>query len=74
MTTFKAAKCPSCDGDIQVPDDRNTVKCMYCGNDIVIREAIKSAVSEINLDNIFILAGEALNSSNYSEAYHYYTK
>jgi DNA-directed RNA polymerase subunit RPC12/RpoP len=41
--SFKAAKCPNCAGDIQVPDDRDTVKCMYCGSDIVVREAIRLA-------------------------------
>lgn len=72
--SFKAAKCPNCAGDIQVPEERDTAKCMYCGSDIVVREAIKLAASEINLDNIFRLADEAVNSNNYSEAYNYYTK
>lgn len=71
---FKAAKCPNCAGDIQVPDDRDSVKCMYCGSDIVVREAIKLAGAEINLENILKLADEAMNSENYAEAYNYYTK
>lgn len=31
--SFKPAKCPNCAGDIQVPEDRDTVKCIYCGSD-----------------------------------------
>lgn len=71
---FKAAKCPNCAGDIQVPDERDTAKCMYCGSDIIVREAIKLSVPEVNLDNISKLADEAINSGNYAEAYNFYTK
>ena len=28
---FKAAKCPECNGDLQIPDDKDYVKCMFCG-------------------------------------------
>jgi len=37
---FKAAKCPRCSESIQVPDDRDIVKCMFCGADLDVREAI----------------------------------
>lgn len=37
---FIPAKCPSCSGDLQIPDDRDFVKCMYCGGDIKVREVI----------------------------------
>jgi hypothetical protein len=40
---FKPALCPSCGGKMQMPDDVNTVKCMYCGVDVLVREAIKLA-------------------------------
>ena len=38
---FQAARCPSCAGGIQVPTDRDVVKCMHCGVDVVVREAIR---------------------------------
>ena len=44
---FKAATCPSCGGALQVPDDRTTVKCMYCGVDVVVREAIQLAAGPV---------------------------
>lgn len=28
--TFKAAKCPNCAGELQLLEDRDNVKCMYC--------------------------------------------
>ncbi len=37
---FVPAKCPTCQGDLQIPDDREFVKCMYCGVDIKVREVI----------------------------------
>lgn len=40
---FKPAQCPNCAGALQLPDDKTTVNCMYCGMTIVVREAIKAA-------------------------------
>ncbi len=40
---FKPALCPSCGGKMQIPNDVNTVKCMYCGVDVIVREAIRLA-------------------------------
>jgi DNA-directed RNA polymerase subunit RPC12/RpoP len=71
--TFKPAKCPNCAGDLQVPEDRDSVKCMYCGSDIVVREAIKLA-GGINVDNLLKLAKDAQASEMISEAYDYFTK
>lgn len=70
---FKAAVCPSCGGQLQVPDDRDSVKCMYCGTDIIVREAIQSG-SGINIKNYLELAVAATNAGNYQEAYDYYSK
>jgi hypothetical protein len=71
--TFKPAKCPNCAGDLQVPEDRDSVKCMYCGSDIVVREAIRLA-GGVNVANLLELAQEAMNSQNYSEAFKYFSK
>lgn len=38
---FVAAKCPSCQGLLHIPDDRDFVKCMYCGSEIKVREVIR---------------------------------
>jgi len=68
--SFKAAKCPNCAGDIQVPDDRDTAKCMYCGSDIIVKEAIRT-VSSKNLINILVMAKTALESGNQEEGLKY---
>jgi ribosomal protein S27AE len=28
---LKAEQCPNCGADLNLPDDRDTVRCMYCG-------------------------------------------
>jgi DNA-directed RNA polymerase subunit RPC12/RpoP len=69
--TFKPAKCPNCAGDLQVPEDRDSVKCMYCGSDIVVREAIKLAGGK-NIGNLIFLAKNAYDLEKYGEAFSYY--
>jgi len=70
---FKAAICPSCGGNLQVPDDRDSVKCMYCGTDIIVRQAIQAGAG-INIGNYLELAVTATKAGNYQEAYDYYSK
>lgn len=67
---FKAAICPSCGGQLRVPDDRDSVKCMYCGSDIVVREAIQKA-GGLDPTNYLDLAEIALNEGKYEEALDY---
>ena len=67
---FVLAKCPSCSGDLQVPDDKDFIICMYCGSTIKVRDAIKISV-ESNLPNLVKLIEEAIKNQNYTEAYEY---
>ena len=66
---FIAAKCPSCGGDIQLPKSVVSAKCMYCGSDVNVQKAVRDSGTSINLDNIRELASDALEGSNYTEAY-----
>jgi tetratricopeptide (TPR) repeat protein len=70
--TFVAAKCPQCAGSLQVPSDRDIVKCMYCGIDVVVRQAIQLVSG--NSKNFLELAKTASAAGNYSEANAYFTK
>lgn len=69
---FVSAKCPQCGGSLQVPDNCDSVKCMYCGTDIIVREAINLVSG--NANNFLELATSAQDSGNYVEAYSYFTK
>jgi ribosomal protein S27E len=71
---FIAAKCPSCGGDLQVPDNRDQVKCMYCGGTVITRQAIQLASPGVNVANLMEVAKAAANANNPKEAYDYYTK
>jgi len=66
---FVAAKCPSCGGDIQLPKGVDSAKCMYCGSDVNVQKAVLAQKGNINLDNIRELAHDAVQGSNYEEAY-----
>lgn len=69
---FVAAICPQCSGSLQVPDDRDVVKCMYCGVDVIVRQAIQVVAG--NSKNLLELAQSASTAGNYGEAYSYFTK
>ncbi len=47
---FREGTCPKCHQVIQVPDDREKVICMYCGEEIRVDEALgaKEEVKEID--------------------------
>jgi len=70
---FIESKCPNCGGELRIPDDRATIKCMYCSSEIVVRQAIRKSDS-VNLDNILNLAKTAKDSGNYEDAYKYYSR
>lgn len=38
---FKEGTCPKCHEKIQVPDDREKIICMYCGQEIRVNEALE---------------------------------
>lgn len=69
---FLVAKCPNCGGDLRLPDDKKQVKCMYCGFDIIVREAIVAAGA--NVENWLKLASAAEKTDNHAEAYKYFTQ
>jgi tetratricopeptide (TPR) repeat protein len=70
---FRPAKCPTCQGELQVPTDREMVKCMYCGADIVVRQVLQNA-SAVSAENLINIARAAYVAGNYEESYTYYTR
>ncbi len=71
---FKAAKCPNCQGDLQLPESKEIVKCMYCGTDIQVQKAIQMVTGSVNLENITKLAETAFESRNFTDAIKYYSQ
>lgn len=70
--TFVAAVCPQCAGALQAPNDRDYVKCMYCGVDVKVREAIR--LVQGNTGNLLELAEAAQAGGNNVEAISYFNK
>jgi tetratricopeptide (TPR) repeat protein len=69
---FVPCKCPQCGGDLQIPDDRDIVKCMYCSTDIKVREVISVNIG--NVDNYLKLGSAAFEAGNFRESIEYLNK
>jgi len=69
---FVPAVCPNCGGELRVPKDRESIKCMYCGCDIIMHKT-QTDSPQPSVKNWLILADAAIGSNN-KEAYIYYAK
>lgn len=69
---FIPATCPSCGGELRVPNNRDNVNCMYCGQQVIIHNP-NNVSQRANIDNWMKLANAA-GDSNAQEAIHYYNK
>jgi len=71
---FKLAQCPNCGGELQIPEGIDKSKCIYCGSEIIVKEAIKITSDGLNLNSISELAELALDTKDFKEAFKYYNK
>ena len=37
---FLKGVCPHCKGELQIPQDRETAICMYCGRELIVKDAL----------------------------------
>lgn len=71
-----AANCPTCGADIQIPDDRDSFDCKYCGQKIVIEREEGSAPPSRTAPEVktyMDLAETAEASGNSEEAHKYFS-
>jgi tetratricopeptide (TPR) repeat protein len=73
LMTFRPAQCPTCGGSLQLPDDHATVRCLYCGGTVIVREAIQAAAAA-SIPNLLKLARTAAESLNHQQAYDYFSR
>jgi len=68
--------CPNCGGELNVGKNEKIVRCSYCNTDVLINSLRNSekSNSNIEIDNLLVLAQSAEKSQNFSEANNYYTK
>ncbi len=67
---LKAARCPSCGGDLNIPEGVDYVECPFCGIDVKVRDMVSH---ELDSKSLIELAGHALNTGNYKSALDYYS-
>jgi predicted RNA-binding Zn-ribbon protein involved in translation (DUF1610 family) len=67
---LKATRCPSCGGDLNIPEGVDYVECPFCGIDVKVRDIISH---ELDSKSLIELAGHALNTGNYKSALDYYS-
>lgn len=70
--SFHSQVCPSCKKEIQVPDDVDNARCMYCGANISTQPLCNQSQAA-NIDNYLGLARTALAADNVEEAEKYFT-
>ncbi len=73
---LKAGKCPNCGGELHLPENKNSVTCMYCDTVISVREAIdkKSHSLSGSIETWLVLARTAKNGGDNLEAIKYFNK
>jgi hypothetical protein len=64
---FFPAICPQCNGELQIPEELEFVKCIYCGVDIKVREVL-SIKQIININNILELGFSQIESQDFDGA------
>lgn len=70
---FYSAQCPSCKKGIQVPDDADTSRCMYCGELISSNQASAPAAGP-SIANLLGMARTAELGGNLIEAESYFNR
>jgi DNA-directed RNA polymerase subunit RPC12/RpoP len=72
-----AANCPSCGADIQIPDDRDSFDCKYCGQKIMIERdepaTAPQRTQSPDVKNYLALAETAAESGNSEDAEKYFS-
>ena len=49
---FLKGVCPHCKGELQIPQDRDTIICMYCGKELSVKDALAQQ-EEVSRPTVF---------------------
>lgn len=70
-----AAKCPECGASIQLPNERETSSCVYCGTSVRVEQAINLLVkSGPDIGTLLSLGKTALSAGENQQAYDYFSR
>lgn len=70
-TKLIAAKCPECSASLQIPEDRESAFCTYCGKSIVVERA-RSLTPDVQ--SLLNMAETTFEAGNYEESLTYYNR
>lgn len=68
---FIPAVCPKCGGELRVPSDKDIVKCMYCGVDVVLNISKENNFDALKMMD---LATSSLQAGNSVQAFDYFSR
>lgn len=74
---LKAVQCPNCGSELQLPDNKSKVVCVYCDTSILVGEVIEKKAQSMGSDNIELwlaLAQAAREGNNFEKSIEYYDK
>jgi len=66
-----AVKCPSCNANLNIPDDVEFVICEYCETSIKVRDVVRIE-TDYDVPEWIKIADNAYRGRNFEEAYEYY--
>lgn len=71
---FRAAICPTCGKNVQVPDDLAVAACMYCSAPINLKNQTASNSPKVSISNLLGMAKTAELAGNNEEAHGYFNR
>jgi tetratricopeptide (TPR) repeat protein len=70
MSDFITLLCPSCNGQLELPDNLGVTHCMYCGTKIIL-QPLDAPKEKLAIQRYKVLCSTAIKSKNYAEAIQY---
>jgi tetratricopeptide (TPR) repeat protein len=70
MSDFITLLCPSCNGQLELPDNLGVTHCMYCGTKIIL-QPLDAPKEKRAIERYKELCNTAIKSKNYAEAIQY---
>jgi tetratricopeptide (TPR) repeat protein len=70
MSDFITLLCPSCNGQLELPDNLGVAHCMYCGTKIIL-QPLDTPKEKLAIQRYKELCSTAIKSKNYTEVIQY---
>lgn len=61
-STMRLLNCPACGGPLDTPAGQSSMKCLYCGNAVIIPESLRTPAKETSSSYTSIFSGIDMSS------------